>query len=64
MEGVQPWMPESRGRLDPCPASVGVSPGAMPWWHWGPASVLQASCNACPGEGGLAFCIPHHGPTS
>lgn len=39
--GVQPWMPESHGGLDLCPAPVRGSPGAMPWQHWGPESILQ-----------------------
>lgn len=56
--GVQPRVPEGwEGGLDSCPAPHGVSRGPCP----GSTGVPQASC---PAEGGLASCIPHHGPTS
>lgn len=49
MGGWIPAQPQWGGPRGPCPGSTGV---------------LKASCNACPGEGGLTSCIPHHGPTS
>lgn len=53
-------MPESSGGLDPCLTTEGCSRGTC---HSG-TGVLQASCDTCPGDGGLLSCIPYHGPTS